>query len=119
EQYRPAVEDYTLELPAGYVEKREYPQQAATRELFEETGFHCDNVNLLGCLHPDTGRLANRQWCFFGNNATPVDSPTEAGVTKVLLPKHQLKEYITTSKFNHSLHLAALFLAVVNHKISL
>jgi len=118
-QFRPAVEDYTLELPSGYVEKGEGPVQAAIRELSEETGYACSNPNLVGCLFPDTGRLANRQWCVHGSAVPLMEAVHEPGITTVLLSKRQLKDYIATGKFNHSLHLAAIFLSIVNEKISL
>lgn len=33
-QYRPVVERYTWEFPAGMVDPREFPQEAANREFF-------------------------------------------------------------------------------------
>ena len=39
EQYRPPVDKVTAEFPAGLIDKDETPEQAALRELREETGF--------------------------------------------------------------------------------
>lgn len=39
-QYRSAIGEYLLELPAGTLEPGELPEQAAPRELAEETGDH-------------------------------------------------------------------------------
>lgn len=38
-QFRPALGEYTVELPAGLVDEGETVQEAALRELQEETGF--------------------------------------------------------------------------------
>lgn len=38
-QYRPAIDDYLYELPAGIVDPGETIEEAARRELFEETGM--------------------------------------------------------------------------------
>ncbi|MFH1791515.1 MAG: NUDIX hydrolase [Candidatus Omnitrophota bacterium] len=118
-QYRPAVEDYTLELPAGHVEKNESPEDAAIRELYEETGHRPGSVDLLGVLIPDTGRMSNRMWCYFVQNAVPTDKAADAeeGVSLILCPSGDLKEHILGSRFNHSLHLSALMLAVVKGKL--
>lgn len=47
-QYRNALERYTLEIPAGGLQTPEEPtRDAAARELSEETGYHCDQLELL------------------------------------------------------------------------
>src|SRR5213079_2244404 len=58
-QFRPALEEFTLELPSGHVDLGESPEQAARKELREETGFVANELILLGSLSPDTGRLSN------------------------------------------------------------
>ena len=56
-QYRNALERYTLEretleIPAGGLNGREEPtDQAAMRELQEETGYHTDHVELLTSIY--------------------------------------------------------------------
>ncbi|KAK3948491.1 NUDIX hydrolase domain-like protein [Pseudoneurospora amorphoporcata] len=40
-QYRPPLDAYTIEWPAGLIDKGETPEQAAVREFKEETGYEC------------------------------------------------------------------------------
>src|SRR5260370_24302318 len=58
-QYRPAVDSYTLELPAGHVDAGETPAESAERELLEETGYQENHLELLVRLLPHTGTLSN------------------------------------------------------------
>lgn len=53
-QYRRGVDDFVYELPAGWVDKNETPEQAAIRELKEETG-HIGKVRFLGTIYPQPG----------------------------------------------------------------
>jgi ADP-ribose pyrophosphatase len=44
EQYRPPIDKFIIELPAGLVDEGETTEQAAIRELEEETGYKADKV---------------------------------------------------------------------------
>lgn len=46
-QYRPAIDDYLYELPAGMVDIGEEIEVAAKRELFEETGLECIDYSVI------------------------------------------------------------------------
>jgi len=48
-QYRHAVNEYLIEIPAGKIENKEKPIEAAKRELHEETGFEGDLIPLTQC----------------------------------------------------------------------
>ena len=64
-QYRPALEAFSWELPAGLVDPGESPADGCRRELLEETGLTARTVHLLGENSPCTGRLNNRSHSFF------------------------------------------------------
>lgn len=51
-QYRKAVEQVLLEIPAGKLELGEAPKTCAMRELKEETGFVSEELDLLGTFYP-------------------------------------------------------------------
>ena len=53
-QYRHAVGEYLLEAPAGLMEEGETPEEAALRELREETGA-CGSVTFAGDYFPTPG----------------------------------------------------------------
>ena len=116
-QYRSALGCYTLELPSGLLEKGEDPKETGVRELFEETGFVAGpEVQLMGRLAADTGRLENYQWAFFTNGATRRPDQTwvaEAQVENLLVTKDELKQLILKGEFNHCPHLAVIALALV------
>jgi ADP-ribose pyrophosphatase len=53
-QYRPPVEAFCVEFPAGLIDEGESPEEAAVRELGEETGYS-GKVSLLDCCYERCG----------------------------------------------------------------
>ena len=51
-QYRPALEAFTWELPAGLVDPGEDPPRGCRRELLEETGYLTRMIHPLGMPPP-------------------------------------------------------------------
>jgi ADP-ribose diphosphatase len=119
-QYRPALERFAWELPAGLVEVDETPADACRRELLEETGFPAKKVHELGCYAPCTARLSNRVHSFFIETGPRGDGqPTEAGIELRLVTPRELTALILTGVFVLQLHIGALLLAGVRGHLDL
>lgn len=54
-QFRYALGEEVLELPAGKREKGEDPELCGIRELEEETGYQADSFHLLSVMYPTVG----------------------------------------------------------------
>jgi ADP-ribose pyrophosphatase len=114
-QFRTAAGAVTLELPAGHIDPGESPQQAARRELLEETGYEADTFKLLANLSPSVARFTNRMWCFFAANARPTARPEtqgEAGVEPVLYDRG-IRALIDEKDFYSAPNCAALLFAAL------
>jgi ADP-ribose pyrophosphatase len=120
-QFRPAVWAETLELPSGHVEPGQTPEQAARAELLEETGHEAENFELLANLSPDTGRLANRMWCFFAGDATPTCDPAHRAEPGVDFVAHtgDVRALLAKSDFCSALNRAVILHAVLQGRLPL
>jgi ADP-ribose pyrophosphatase len=117
-QYRPALERFTWELPAGMVDKGESPEACCARELKEETGFTATRIFPLGAYAPCTARLSNRIHCFFVE-ADEEGPPSETGIDLRMVTTGELAGMILAGEFVLQLHIGALLLAVLHGHIDL
>ncbi len=70
-QYRHGSKKVTLEIPGGLVEDKD-PQEAALRELLEETGYVGEKVRLLGSVNPNPAIFNNLCHTYLVENAKKV-----------------------------------------------
>ncbi len=54
-QYRPVMQQYLYEFPAGTLNPKEKPLRCAYRELTEETGYQAKTMKKLGKIFPVPG----------------------------------------------------------------
>jgi len=118
-QYRPTVEEFTWEFPAGTVDAGESADDAARRELLEETGLAADEVLVLGKQYPDTGRIQVESYGYYVT--TPFQAARrvcEEGLMLRYVNHVELKQMIVSGDFRHSVHLA-IYAAVLARGIEL
>lgn len=68
--YKHGAKKINLGLPAGYVENKESPADAARRELLEETGYRAESVRLLGSYVVDGNRGCGHAHVVFATGLT-------------------------------------------------
>ena len=111
-QFRHATGEITLEIPGGLIEEGQSPEQAAARELLEETGCSCSSLSLLGRIRPNPAILDN--WChlFLAQGVIEtadreLDEAEDLEVVRVGLDR--VPEMIARGEIDHSLVVAAFF----------
>ena len=71
-QYRNALERETLEIPAGGLNGRGEPtRDAAIRELEEETGYHCEEAELLVSIYTTVAFCNEKIDIYLAGDLTP------------------------------------------------
>ena len=85
-QYRPPLETMELGLPAGLVEAGERPEDAARRELLEETGYTGGEWEHLGSVASSPSLKDNWAYLFLarGVEETAAPDPDEHELVEVV-----------------------------------
>jgi ADP-ribose pyrophosphatase len=87
-QYRSAIADLLLEIPAGTLEPNELPEQAAPRELAEETGDRAAQWQRLTGFYTMPGICTEYIHLFLatGLSPGPTNRETDEFIEVVTLP---------------------------------
>ncbi|NP_001085179.1 nudix-type motif 5 isoform X1 [Xenopus laevis] len=101
-QFRPPMGCYCLEFPAGLIDENETPQQAALRELEEETGYKGEVIECspVACLDPGLSNCTTYVVTVHINGDDPVNNKPEPKLADgefaetILLPRMELRKRI-------------------------
>lgn len=75
---RPVVGETLWEIPAGTLEPAEPIDEAAARELAEETGYRAGKLSKLMSFYPSPGVLSEKTHLFLAEELTPGEMRLEA-----------------------------------------
>jgi len=110
-QYRFGTDSLSLEIPGGVIDEGESPEQAARRELCEESGYEAEHFELLFEVEANPAVQNNRCFTFVARGArataaTRFDAQEE--LETALVPAARIAELLDGGQVTHSLVHAAL-----------
>lgn len=114
-QYRHPIKEVILEIPGGFIDKDETPEQAVRRELKEETGYEFSTVIKVGKTAANPGVLDNYTYLFLAQGgkktgAQSLDENEEIEIEKVSIA--ELKTLFLENKIIQSMHSNCIFYAL-------
>ena len=77
-QYRPAIGETLLEIPAGTLEPGESPQVTAHRELREEIGMRAERLRAIGSYFLVPGYSSELMHAYVATGLSPAPLPRDA-----------------------------------------
>ena len=113
-QWKQGVGAVELELPGGIVDAGESPEEAAARELLEETGYEC-TLRAIGGGPLDPSKETNRVHLFAGGGARRVaEQALDASeqIEVVLVPLAAARDLIRTGEIASPTSVAGIYLAL-------
>jgi len=112
-QYRHPTVKYLLELPAGGLEDRERPEEAAARELEEELGLVAGKMEKLCEFFVSPGFCSEKMWLYLAIDLTETARrPEDDEVIEVVrLPITRALQMITDGEIEDAKTIIGLMLA--------
>ncbi|BCU67080.1 NUDIX hydrolase [Sulfolobales archaeon HS-7] len=109
-QFRPVIGKWIFELPAGTIDEGESPEQAAIRELREETGLVSSDLKKLLDFYPSPGISNEIMHVFLANNCEKGDQALEDYEVIELVPleREQILSMIREGKIEDGKTIASL-----------
>ncbi len=114
-QYRHGIAATSLELPAGVIEAHETPEEAARRELVEETGYEANDWVRIQSVSTEPARHTTTAhfFCARGARRTREPAPEESEVLEIVkVPLAELERLATDGSIVHGVHVGAILVAL-------
>jgi 8-oxo-dGTP pyrophosphatase MutT (NUDIX family) len=113
-QYRHGIARDSLELPAGVIEPHESPEEAARRELAEETGYESNDWVRIQTVSTEPARHTTQAhfFCARGALLTSRPAPEESEILELVkVPLGDLPRLATDGSILHGVHVGAILAA--------
>ena len=112
-QYRKAVEDMLIEIPAGKLEAGELPEAAARRELWEETGYEAEDLEFLFSFYTSPGFANERIYLYLarigrGVAQQPLSLDADEFLQPVIVTLEEGMRWIAEGKIQDAKTVAAI-----------
>ncbi|HTT92611.1 MAG TPA: NUDIX hydrolase [Acidimicrobiales bacterium] len=113
-RHRFITDTWGWEVPAGRVDPGETPQEAASRETLEETGWRPRALRRLFTYQPANGLLDQRFNIYMADGADHVGQPTDISEASRIewLPVEEVKGVISSGQMVDGLSLTAVLYAL-------
>lgn len=119
-QYRKPVEKPLLEIPAGKLESDEEREQAALRELEEETGYVAQNLEYVTDMYGSPGFSNEKLTIYFSDQLSEgtLNLDDDEFVELVKLPITEVKNMLANHEFEDAKTIIALQHLLLNYNHS-
>ena len=111
-QYRYALNEEIIEVPAGKLEEGEIPLEAAKRELLEETGYRPLEMIHLGDSYPTPGYSSEVIHLYYCPKAVKEERhlDKDENIDLIYLSLEEIEELIANNEIKDSKSVAAIHL---------
>jgi len=109
-EYSYPVSKYLAQFPGGKIEENETPEEAAVRELKEESGFAFSRCEHLGWYYINNRRSDSKMYVVLAKDVTPTEKTggdLEEEIDSFWVPLSKLREMISERKITNITVLAA------------
>jgi len=112
-QYRYAVATDLLEVPAGTMEQGETPEECAVRELEEETGYRCKEIEKILEFFPVPGYSTEKIHVYIakGLSQSKMNTEDDEQISVEILPMENALEKVRSGEIHDAKSICALFRA--------